>query len=90
MPIIKQTLNINNLRTTSAKYIILHPNRNLVKDSFKNFLPKAIFILTFLERLLSEGGSVFQPSQSGRGSERVKVLVKNQKNIGNLLKLLEK
>ena len=36
MPIITQTLNINNLRTTSAKSINLHTSRNLVEYSLKN------------------------------------------------------
>ena len=42
------------------------------------------------EILLSEGRSVLWPAQRGTGSERVKVSVKSQKNIDNLLKLLEK
>ena len=90
MPIITQTLNIKNLRTTSVKSVILNTNRNLVKYSLKNFLEKAIFILIFLETLLSEVRSVLRPSQRDTGSKRVKVSVRNLKNIGNLLKLLEK
>ena len=90
MRIITQTLNIKNLRTTSVKSVILNTNRNLVKYSLKNFLEKAIFILIFLETLLSEVRSVLRPSQHGTGSKRVKVSVRNLKNIGSLLKLLEK
>ena len=90
MPIITQTLHVKNLRATSVKSIILNTNRNLVKYSLKNFLEKAIFILIFLETLLSEVRSVLRLSQRGIGSKRVKVSVRNLKNIGNLLKLLEK
>ena len=37
MPIITQTLNINNLRTTGARSINLHTIRKLVEYSLKNF-----------------------------------------------------
>ena len=90
MRIITQTLNIKNLRTTSVKSIILNTNRNVVEYSLKNFLEKAIFILIFLETLLSKVRSVLRPSQRGTGSKRVKVSVRNPKNIWNLLNLLEK
>ena len=40
MPIITQTLNINNLRTTSAKSINLHTIRKLVEYSLKNISGK--------------------------------------------------
>ena len=36
MLVVTQTLNINNLRTTSAKSIILHAIRKLVEYSLKN------------------------------------------------------
>ena len=49
-----------------------------------------MFIVTVLEILLSEHRSVLQTTQRGTGNERVKVSVKNQKNNGNLLILLEK
>ena len=90
MPIVPQTLNINKLRTTSAKSINLHTIRKLVEYSLNNLLVKAIFTLTVFEILLSEGRSVLSPAERGTGSERVKVSVKNQKNIEILLKLLEK
>ena len=89
MPIITQTLNINILRSTSAKSINLHTTRKLVKYSFK-MCSKILFTLSLLGRLLSEGRSVFCHAQGGTGRKRVKVSVKNQKNIVNLLKLLEK
>ena len=37
MPVIPQTLNILNLRTTSAKSINLNTIRKLIEYSFKNF-----------------------------------------------------
>ena len=49
MPIITQTLIINNLRTTSAKSVNLNFIRKLVEYSFKNVLAKAMFILTVFE-----------------------------------------
>ena len=58
MPIITQTLNFNNLRTTSAKSINLHTVRKLVEYSLNNVLAKAMFTLTVFEILLSEGRSV--------------------------------
>ena len=51
MPIIAQTLNINNLRTVSAKSINLHTIRKLTEYSLK-------IVLTVFEILLSEGRSV--------------------------------
>ena len=50
-----------------------------------------MFTLTVFEILLSKGRSGLWPEQWGTGSKRVKVsLKKKQKNIENLLKLLEK
>ena len=43
MPIVPQTLNINNITTTSAKYINLHTIRKLIEYSFKKVLVKATF-----------------------------------------------
>ena len=51
MPIIAQTLNINNLRTASAMSINLHTIRKLTEYSLK-------IVLTVFEILLSEGRSV--------------------------------
>ena len=46
--IIPQTLNINNWRTTSERYIILDTIKKLMKYSFKNACVKAIFFSPFL------------------------------------------
>ena len=49
-----------------------------------------MFALTVFEILLSGGKSVLSPAQRGTGSEGVKVSMKNQKNIRNLLEMLQK
>ena len=90
MPIIPQNLNINNLRTTSAKSINLHLIKKLIEYSLKSVSVNSMFTPTVFEILLSEGRSVISPAQRGTGSKRVKVSVKKQTNIQNLLKLLEK
>ena len=72
MPIIQQTLNINNSRTTRAKSINLHTIRKLIEYSLKNRPIKAIFTPTVFEILMSEGRSVLSPAQRGTWSERVK------------------
>ena len=58
IPIILQTLNINNQRTISEKSINLHIIRKLIKYSLKNISVKATFTLTFFEIMLFEGRSV--------------------------------
>ena len=85
-PIIPQTLNINNLRAASAKSIKMHTIKKLIKYSLKFFSVKAVFTVTVFEILLFEGRSVLSPAQRGTGSEKVKVSVKNQKNIWIFLK----
>ena len=90
MLIITQDLNINNLRTRSGKSINLHIIKKLVDYSLKDAAAKVMFIFTVLQILMSEDRSLLRPSQRGTVTERVKVLVKNPKNIVNLLKFLEK
>ena len=90
MLIITQDLNINNLRTRSGKSINLHIIKKLVDYSLKDAAAKVMFIFTLLQILMSEDRSLLWPSQRGTVTERVKVLVKNPKNIVNLLKFLEK
>ena len=56
IPIIPQTLNINNLRTTaSAKYINLNIIVKLIKYSWKIVFVKVMFTLTVSEILLFTG-----------------------------------
>ena len=64
--------------------------RKLIEYSSKNVVVKAMLALTIFEILLFLGRSVLSPAQRGARSENVKVLVKKQKNIRILLKLLEK
>ena len=47
-----------------------------------------MFALTIFEILLSEVKSVLSPAQRETRSEGVKVSLKNQKNIRNLLEML--
>ena len=63
MPIIPQTLNINNLKTTSARSINLHTIRKLIKYSLKNALVIAMFTLILFEILLFEGKLVLSAAQ---------------------------
>ena len=91
MLIIAQTLNINNLRTPSTKSINLQSIRKLIEYSLKNLLQRQCLLLLFLRYCCLKVGQYYHlPTQQGTGSKKVKVPVKNQKNIRNLLKLLEK
>ena len=63
MPIIPQTLNANNLRSTNAKSIKLQTIRKLIEYSLKKPCVKTSFTLTIFEIL-------------GTGSERVKNILK--------------
>ena len=73
MPIIPQTLNINNLGTGSTKSINLHTIRKFNEYSLKNVLVQAMFTVTVFEMLLSRGRSVLSPAQRSTESERVKI-----------------
>lgn len=67
-----QTLNINNVRTTtSAKSINLYIIRKLVEYFLKNVRVKSMFTLTVFEMLLFDGRTILSPSQRGAGRERV-------------------
>ena len=81
MPIIPQTLNINNLRTTSAVSMKLHIIRKLTEYSLKSVGVKAMFTLTIFEILLFEGRGYYHPPSRGTGSKRFSVSIKNQKSI---------
>ena len=66
MQIFPQTLNINNLKTTSAKSISMHTIGKLIKYSLKSVRVKTMFTLTVFEILLLKGRLVLSP-----GTERV-------------------
>ena len=79
---------INNSRTTRARSINRYTFRKLIEYSLKTVLIKAMLTPTAFE--ISDSKSILSLAQLATGSERVNVSVKNQKNIRNLLKLLEK
>ena len=63
----------------------------ILVQSKKNVSIKAFFTLTVFDTLLFEGRSVLSPAQRGKGSEGVKVSVKNHKSYWDFFKkLLEK
>ena len=70
MSIIPQTLNISNLRTTSAKSINLHTIRKLIKYSLEKVLVKTMFTLNVFQILLFERRFVLSIAQQGTGRER--------------------
>ena len=70
MPVIPQTLKINNSRTTRAKSINLHTIRKLIEYSLKKVLIKAMFTPTVFNILMSEVRLVLSPAQRVTGSER--------------------
>lgn len=78
---IPQSLNINHLRTTSTNFIKQHTTKKLIEYSLKTFFKKTMFTITVFEILLFEGRLVLLPAQRSTGTERVKIQVKNQKNI---------
>ena len=78
---IPQTLNISDLRTTSAKSINLYTLRKFIKYFFKNARVKAVFTFTVFEILLFKVRSV-SFAQRETGSKRVKISLKKQKKIG--------
>ena len=80
MPIIPQTLNMNNLRTASAKSINLHTIRKLIENSLKNVRVKTIFTFTACEIFLPKGRSVLSTAQRGTRNKSVnnQVIKENQ------------
>ena len=84
--------NFKHNQLENRKWKVYQPDTiiRLLESSLKNVWAKGMFTLTVLEILLSEGRSVLWPAHRGTRIERVKFSVKNQENIGNLLKLLEK
>ena len=75
MPIILQTLNINNLRTTSAKSINLHTIRKLIEYSLKNVLQKQCLLLSVLRYCCPKLGRYYHPPSGVLGAKIVKSAV---------------
>ena len=68
-----------------------HTIKNIIEYSFKNFLVRAaMFTVIIFKILLFKDRSKLSSAQWAGGNKRVKVLVKNEKNIRILLKLFEK
>ena len=74
MPIIPQTLKINNMRTASAKFINLHNIRKLIEYSLKKICVKATLTLIVSKIFMYKGSWVLWLAQLGTGSERVNCL----------------
>ena len=70
MPIITQTLNINNLRTTSAKSINLHTIRKLVELSFKIIVKKTMFFISFERYCCPNAGRCCNVSSGAQGTQK--------------------
>ena len=71
MPIITQNLNINNLRTTTAKFCQPAYHWKACLIFFKKYSAIVMFALIDFEMLLSQGRSVLRPAQQGTWRERV-------------------
>ena len=69
IPIIPQTLNMNNLRTTSAKSINVHNVSKLIKYFWKKSLKRKCLPLPFSKYCCLK---VLSPAQWGTWSERAK------------------
>ena len=82
MPIIPQSLNINNLRTTIAKSTNLYTIRKLIEYSLTKVLVKAMFSLTVFELLVSKVGRYYHPPSREQGA---KELNKNLSIFDNIM-----
>ena len=71
IPTITQTLNINNLRTTTAKSINLYTIRKLVEYILKNAGQTQCLLLLFSRYCCLKVGRYCEPAKRGTGSERV-------------------
>ena len=69
MPIIPQTLNINNLRATSTKSINLYSIRKLIEYSLKKIRVKARLTIIVFEILLSKVFGWYYPPSWVQGAK---------------------
>ena len=69
MPIITQTLNINNLRTASAKSINRYTIRKLVEYSLKNVWQRECLLLPFLRYFCPKVGWYCDPLSGAQGAK---------------------
>ena len=71
MPVILQTLNVNNWRTAGGNSTCI-PLESLLNILLEKVLMKAIFTPTVFETFMSKGRSVLSPAQQDTVSERFK------------------
>ena len=91
MPVITHTLNISNLRATSAKSINCIPLQGWLNILWKRFRQRQCLLLPFWRYCCRKVGRYCDRlAQRSTWSKSLKVPVKNQTCIGNLFKLLEK
>ena len=69
MPIITQTLNINNLRTKSAKSINLHTIRKLVEYSLKDVWQRQCLLFPFSRYCCPKVGRYCDPLSGAQGAK---------------------
>ena len=69
MPIIPQTLNINNLRTANAKSIKLNTIRKAIKYALGKVCVKAMFTFTVFEILPFVGRRYYHPLSGVQGAK---------------------
>ena len=69
MPIITQTLNINNLRAKSAKSINLPTIRKLVEHSLKNVSERQCLVLPFSRYCCPKVGQYCDPLSGAQGAK---------------------
>ena len=82
MPIIPQTLNINNSRTTRAKSINLHTIRKLIEYSLKKFEQKQCLLLTFSRYWCPKVGWYYHLLCGVQGAKELKFQWKTKKIFG--------
>ena len=78
MLIIPQTLNINNSRTTRAKYISLHTIRKLIEYSLKNFQQRQCLLLPISRYWCPKVSRYYHPLSAVQGAKR---LIKHHESI---------
>ena len=71
MSVIRQNLNINNLRTTTAKVYQPAYHYKACLIFLRKCSARVMFALLVFEMLLSQGRSILRPTQQGTWRERV-------------------
>ena len=79
IPIIPQTLNINNYRNTRTKSINLHIIRKLIRYSLKNIVWRQCLLSPFLRHCCSKVGRYYDSHSGLQGAERLKKVTPTQR-----------